>query len=526
MSEPSNHRPARLLSATQEAAALIFVLAVAGFCAFIPINTGDIWWHVAVGRWILDSGQLPDADIWSAEPGTWHSFSWLYQIVVAKLDAAWGMAGIRAMSALWMLLTFGLCFILSRRAGASPWLAMLLAILLILGFQYRIRIRPHLFNLTAFLILTYTLFRLRPRLWLIPFAGLFMVLWSAVHAGGAMVAIGGLVVLLGTSLFVGVAERRNRAVAMAIALSALIGWILTPGALQTVMVVAGDQGATIAEIGEWSSYWAVLTEFGNADLHRWAMLALWPVAVFFWFRSLVRHRGQLRSPHLLHLVLGAYFLAISLVWFRLFFLTPLSLVLTVLAPKHVDPDKHEGDRPRPLSTVVTVVLALISAALVLQHATVGRYGSVSDSLAARSQVVEPNRFPTLPTRLLVDAEISARVALPEAWGGFVLYHGWPNLTVTMDGRNAASDEVMTTSAEIQHLMETGGDRTRLPALYTKLPADVLMMPHPAFLGAEDTGEWVFFGTSNNADLYFRSSPQLEEWWPQLVRAAQEQLSDR
>jgi len=54
---------------------------------------------------------------------------------------------------------------------------------------------------------------------------------------------------------------------------------------------------------------------------------------------------------------------------------------------------------------------------------------------------------------------------------------------------------------------------------------VLMMPHPAFLGAEDTGEWIFFGTSNSVDLYFRASPELEEWWPSLVRAAQEQLPD-
>lgn len=508
--------------------ATLFLLCLAGFCGFIPIDTGDIWWHVAVGRWIIESGQLPNADLWSAEPGTWHSFSWLYQLFVAKLDAMWGMESVRAVSALWMSASIGLVYVLLRLAGASRAVALLLSITLLLSFQYRIRIRPHLFNLTAFSVLALGTVRARPKPWLIPVAALLMALWSAIHAGGAMVAVGALVVLLAGVGLVNDIERRDRTVAMGVILAALVGWILTPGARETVMVVSGNQGATIAEIGEWSSYSTVLTRMGLTDLHRVAMLAIWPVSVSFWLRALVARRRQLRSHHLLPVLLSGFFLAVSFVWFRLFFLATLALAVTLLSgdPRDEGQDGEVNRGQSSLAKVALTALVLLSTALVLHHATVGRYGSVSASFEARSNLVEYGRFPELPTRLLATSEITARVALPPAWGGYVLYHGWPNLTVTMDGRNAASDDVMATSAEIQHLLETAGDRSRLPELYSQLPADVLMMPHPAFLGAEDTGEWVFFGSSDRVDLYFRRGRELEQWWPALIRVAREQVDER
>ena len=56
----------------------------------------DIWWHLQAGRWIVDHGQLPDTDPFSAygEGKPWVAYSWLFEVGMYGLVQLCGERGI------------------------------------------------------------------------------------------------------------------------------------------------------------------------------------------------------------------------------------------------------------------------------------------------------------------------------------------------------------------------------------------------------------------------------------------------
>ncbi len=492
---------------------LVLLVLFAGFCAAGPITNGDIWWQIAVGRWINSAHELPATDIWSAEVGEWYSFSWLYQCFVAWLEGAVSLDAVRWLHVVFIGVTSGLVFALSRRAGASTLTALGLTLALLLSFQYRIRVRPHVVNLLAFSVLSFVILRPRVTRALPVLAGLGMALWSSLHAGGAMIGAGATVILVVLILSDGKLATPVRRIALASALLVLGAWVLSPGSLNSVWVVAGDQGKTISGIGEWSSTWQALTSASLRTVHGAAVGLVWPAALISLVLATIQSRRAADTHARYPLAIAGYFLLVSFLWFRMYFLAALCLMICTLQLAKLGVALIS--KPRRVGLGVLVCVQFL---LVFHYTTAGLFGSIDGGISARSHTVLSTTFPYAPVQLLASAGIEARVHVPPAWGGFVLYHGWPQLTVTVDGRNASSDEVTGLSAEIRARLENGVGAGDLPGLYSALPADILLMPTPCFLESEDTGEWVFFGTSGGADLYFRGGLHLEEWVPLLLDA--------
>src|SRR5260221_9495574 len=59
------------------------------------LNDSDTYWHIAVGKWILDHNSFPRVDMYSftkaGEP--WISTSWLAQVLYAGTYEIGGLAG-------------------------------------------------------------------------------------------------------------------------------------------------------------------------------------------------------------------------------------------------------------------------------------------------------------------------------------------------------------------------------------------------------------------------------------------------
>ena len=64
---------------------------------FPQIWNVDIFWHMATGHWILESGALPSTDVFSAitPEREWHPFQWLYEVIVSILDDSFGLGSLR-----------------------------------------------------------------------------------------------------------------------------------------------------------------------------------------------------------------------------------------------------------------------------------------------------------------------------------------------------------------------------------------------------------------------------------------------
>ncbi len=508
-------------------AAIVAVLAAAvAFCALRPIYNIDVWWHICAGRWMLEHGRLPTENVWSAvDPSTpWRSIQPLYQVIAAYIDQHWGLEALRLSNVAWLTGSFLLFYGLVRRSGMRPTTALLLTALLLTAFHLRIRVRPHVVNLPAWTLLGASAVwarRLRP--WHALLFGLGFFAWSGFHTPASLYGVFGLAAVAAVHMWC-LRDAPDRRVPFLLAmLAAAAGWIAWPGAAGALVQLV-EQSAYVtgsSEMGNWVS---------SLDDTGWhpAMVAIHaclPIAVVAWIavaRGLWRRRDELESPHVPYeLTLALVLIGLSFLYFRMTFLAVLALWLCLVAARRADGSMLAsalGSARRMAAGGVVVSACLLVAAL--HFASVDQFGTLSASFASRRATVDVRVFPVAVTELLAESGVEARVAAPAGWGGYILYQGEGSLTVIIDGRLQGSAEVREANRQVAQIFATGVGVASLPSIYSTLPADFLLMPHPAFGGAADTGEWVEIATTPEADLYVRRGPQLADWMPALVTAAQ------
>ena len=78
---PRSGAPSRL--------AAIAVLALAAVFAFRRIDDFDTWWHRAAGRWIVQHGAIPRADVLShtVRGHPWTNLEWAFEAGIYLLNA-------------------------------------------------------------------------------------------------------------------------------------------------------------------------------------------------------------------------------------------------------------------------------------------------------------------------------------------------------------------------------------------------------------------------------------------------------
>jgi hypothetical protein len=144
----------------------------------------DSWFHIAVGRFILETHRWPHAEMWSftAAGVPYIAHQWLGQAAIAL---PWGLAGLQGLAALlilWVvlftLLLYGLAYLRSGNAKAA---AVITALLLpVVGPSFTLR--PQLPGYCFFLLTLIGLeFALKGRTWVLAlFPPLFLV-WVNTH---------------------------------------------------------------------------------------------------------------------------------------------------------------------------------------------------------------------------------------------------------------------------------------------------------------------------------------------------------
>src|SRR5262245_44355266 len=180
--------------------ALWYLAALLSFWTFgfTLRRQGDLWWHIAAGRWMWEQRSLAWTDPWSftmaGQP--WLHHEWLADLVYYGWTQAFGMRALVFWKWLVMLPTFLLLMrLLHRLTGsvAAAYLAVLAAIATAAPF---LDMRPHLYSLLGSVLLLYVLL-LRPRPpWWLP---LVFVLWVNLH-GGFFFGLMTLTVVLGVTM--------------------------------------------------------------------------------------------------------------------------------------------------------------------------------------------------------------------------------------------------------------------------------------------------------------------------------------
>ncbi len=293
-------------------------MGIVGFAVTVAwaqarFGDGDMFWHIAVGRWIIAHRALPYADPFSFtfHGQLWVPHEWLSEVVYAVLYAAFGWGGVIAATALAM----GAALALLTRAllpALAPVRAAMAATLALLLCQDHLLARPHVLAMPFMVCWMVRLIDARdhgrvPAPTILP----VMVVWCNLH-GGFVVGLG-FCLLLGLEAVIdapgadrrGVARRWGGFLALAVA-SSLISPNFIQGLLMPFRLVGMDRALSL--LAEWAGanfehpnpleLWLAIAILGST----WLGLRLPPTRVVMVLVLLHMALAHLRNGELLGLI--------------------------------------------------------------------------------------------------------------------------------------------------------------------------------------------------------------------------------
>jgi hypothetical protein len=160
-------------------------LAILAYLSFSPelFNDGDTSWHLGAGRWMLETGTIPDRDPFSFTfaDRPWTAHEWLAEILMAGL---FGIGGWNALGLLTATAVAALLFLvgLEARRHWRPTIAIAVMLSLFIVLTPFILARPHVLAWPILAGWTIVLMRAREADQAPPLiAALLMLLWANLH---------------------------------------------------------------------------------------------------------------------------------------------------------------------------------------------------------------------------------------------------------------------------------------------------------------------------------------------------------
>ena len=441
---------------TRAIAPLLLALscAVVAFTLAGPILSGDLWWHLSAGHWMLDQRALPATDPFSHTAGDepWILQEYGSQALFAWVDGSAGFTGLRVLGAALGVLLLLAVYLRARAAVAAPWAAALTALFAAL-FALKWELRPHL--LSAFFVLAFErlVFPRRrdgpacdPGPAKLALAALLACLWVQLHAEAlfapifALAALGAALVAWATGI--GYAEgepaRWRRPLRLALLFAASLGGtLLSPLGSQPHAYALFRRSVPQQYIEEWfpgfvlpgdprflpftQALFALVVAAGLVAL----LLGLHQAA------RLLRRRPDLPLERLAFLLVCLVFAVearrfLWLLWFPCF-----EAVALVLARR----PQLANARLVPLSLGV---LAL--ATLGTTHYPQGAWRTLQAGRFAAD--TDRTLFPVEAARRLEECAFRGNLYHPYEWGGFLGYRLWPRAKVFLDARTVLFEEVI------------------------------------------------------------------------------------
>jgi hypothetical protein len=167
---------------------LTFAIICAGlFGAMRPSPDPDSWWHLATGRWIIDSGTIPNSDpfSWTASGKAWVAHEWASDLMFAVVDSWFGPLGLLWMQGIFVGISLLLLRTTLRRLTGNEWIVAVALGLTLYLISLMWTLRPHLISLLLIVFFLDTLVAYQAgeadrRVWaLIPLT----IVWANLHAG-------------------------------------------------------------------------------------------------------------------------------------------------------------------------------------------------------------------------------------------------------------------------------------------------------------------------------------------------------
>lgn len=395
---PRGHRSRNVV------AAVLVSVALGGLGAAFPSQDPDVWFHLALGRQMAESGGIPATETLClvSEGHPFINHEWLYDLGLWGLHETFGTTGWTGLRVAFAAALMGLAALLAMRMGAAPVTAVLAVVLTLPVVRPWLDVRPHMPAYVLALVFVHLLWgRGRPGVARVLGMALVAAVWTNVHGSFplAPVLAGMRVLRPGTG-----ESRRDRA-----------GWAaaaLVVGAMTLANPWGPALYATVMHHG--TPVYRLLTEwapwpFGLSVPRDLCYLLLVGGALAGFLA-----RGRRRALDELGLLL--VFLAPALSAEK--FVPGLAVAATPILAVHLS-------RVAALRSPVVVVVAFaaLTAAVVTVHPGAAFGGGVS-------YVDEPREAMGFAR----ESGLRGRVFHPFNNGGYVTFTGQPDLQPFIDGR--------------------------------------------------------------------------------------------
>jgi len=415
-------------------------LLVTFFCYFATaIWDSDFWWHIAAGRWIVESGMLPSVDPFQVylhaeldsafgsdtiRSDTVLKGQWLGQVILYEIYNIFSAQGVILFRAGLLVVCLYFVFVRARALQASIvscWIIVTLAGLISLGFTND---RPQLFSYIFAVIIFVLLERFEQGLkakWLllIPVIGLF---WANIH--GAFIL---LVVLLLLYVVVyclqSIAKHKslngNAKWLIVIFVLFMLATLASPNGITTYLYLFDLQGSQLQTMTSEYKSSLKLYQLGYVLPQVWVGL--------IYMLALVSITGLFRAPPA-RLIILLFLAIISLVSYRYF-----AFFIFIAGPY--------------IAQGITLVMAKYKISRNNTVASINKYSGVFFLIASLfflgfgiknswifQNGVDETMFPVVATEQMKEQGLQGKVFNAMQWGGYLIWHLSPKISNYIDGR--------------------------------------------------------------------------------------------
>jgi hypothetical protein len=379
----------------------------------------DFWWHLRIGRWMVEHGRLPSTDIFThtVPDHVWTDHEYLTEILMWLLYSATGVVGL---AIAFGLLTWAGFWLMYRQVRRQPW--VIVGIGLAIGAVAGSPIWGPRAQMITFFLTCLELYWLQGylsgRSRTIQLFPLVMVLWANLH-GGWVIGFVWLGVALVAELIGWVWDRENpahrahlRLLAIVTAAS-LVAVAATPHGLSLYPYPFQTQGSVAQQ--------RLIVEWFSPDFHQ---IYLRPFEAMIF---LVVIGFALKRPSLyeLLLTLGALGLALQSVRnVALFVAVATPVMINTYAAYWKELSTARGWKlelpPRRIFAVITAVVLTIIVLATTLH--------IADSVSpARQKSLDTASYPVGAADWLeAHPEVGTKMYNQYGWGGYLAYRFYPD----------------------------------------------------------------------------------------------------
>lgn len=393
----------------------MLIISVAPEFAYVPRDP-DFWWHLKTGLDFIQTGHLARTDPYSftAAGSEWINHEWLADWLLARVWSAWGDPGLWVFRNLifgGFLLTF---FLLLTSTGLSFSSASLLIALLGPWISKYLTLRPqalsYLFLLLFFAILQHTRKNHSPKLlfYLIP----LFLLWANLHGGFTL----GLLLLNLSSVFAYLERSHSRHTWLLCTVLSAAAALLNPYGIRLYLNLWQHLSIEHVMISEWQPFfkqarWQIAAFY-------FSLLTMFP-AIFLQFAKKRPYKTEI----------GFWILSAVMTFLhrRFFILLVMSgTIVFAYSAASLGLQKMRSELKSALQILKMGLLLILSLQSLMRLSYVGRHPF---------QLTDPIPYPKKAVDFLRDQNLGPHLAVTFQWGGYALFHLFPQYQISLDGRN-------------------------------------------------------------------------------------------